>query len=253
MKSKEKKSRPIRGSLKPIENTNFDKNTKEIINSNGVLNIVLAQSCREELKEIVALYLQHAARLYGKTIEITQNSKNIFIKTLTKNSNISVSNFADCCIRYFNNEKKITVSLNLSIPECGSLEISKAFQQACKNSEKIIKQKINKILEKMKNGNWQNVPNNLLNEYEGIEPAIKSVCLFIKTIVDDKHKLPTEITSDLYNKASLLDSKITEYYQLVPEVNIYKIKKNLKVSYSSLNQECATLIFCKDKRKILSE
>lgn len=240
--------KPITGSLKPIENTQFEKNLNEIIQSTKVANLIVLQKCRDTLKEIVALYLQHAARLNGKSIQISEKSKNIFIKSLEDNDNKSISHFANCCIKYFNNEKKIKTSLNLSIPECGSLNVDKAFQQASKNAQKIVKSKINKIISKMENNSWDNIPEELLYEYKGIETAIISVCSFITTLVNGK--LPCQISTDLYKKAIQQDSKVQDIYQLSTELDIYKLKKCSRATYTSVNQECATLIFCKTKKSI---
>lgn len=238
---------PIRGSLKPIENTPLDHNFQEIIKSSGVANIVLIQKCRDEFKKVVARYLDHAAKLCNSTIKISEESKAIFYQTLQQNTNHSVCNFANCCINYFNTHNN-NIEVDLSGPECGAKFIDKAFQQARKNAEKIVKQRINKIIKKMENNNWSNVPEILIIEYKGIASAVNSVCIFISAIANGK--LPSQITVDLYNSAIKKDKKIKEYYKLIPELNIYRLIKKNKPKYSSICQECATLIICKTKEQI---
>lgn len=240
---------PTSGSLKPIKNKPIETDLNELIKSNGVANLITMQKSRDGVKQVVALYLQHAARQLklSEALIIAESSKLIFYNALKQKHNETVANFANCCIKYFNNEKKITVSVTTSGPECGSLNKKIAFQQASKNAEKLIKQRINKIVAKIEKGDWNNIPNDLFEEYKGIDAAVKNVCSFISTIANDK--LPSTISADLYNLAFNLYEEIEKYYQLNPTFNVYKIKKNTAPTYYSISQECATLIFCHTKMK----
>lgn len=247
---------PIRGSLKPIEGTDFDRWTKKIIRSTGVAELTILQSSREHFKQIAALYVLHAARLVNKPVYITNESKNIFIGALSGYDR-AVSYYANCCIKYINGEKNIPIQLNLNIPECGSLSINKAFKQAYKNAEKIITSRIDKIVMKMRKGDWSNISDELFIEYKGIGPAVKCVCYYVSSIVKDK--LPSQITKDVYESAVDLESKselkkglkkIEKLYRLKSDSNVYQLKKNVKATYSSICQESATLIFCSTNRNI---
>lgn len=251
MKEEHNNRNRIRGSLKPIVNTIFFNSLNYILNTSGALNTFTAQYCRETLKEVVAQYLKHPFIKFSNDddYKVNQNSKTIFINFLKRNSNNAVHGFADCCLNYFNGDREISLHLDLSIPECNSGVFNKALKKAMMNSKKIVKQKFNKIYKKMENNEWNNVPDYLFNDYKGIETAVTSVCTYIYTI--NTQKIPSALTVDLYNKAYNLDNTISKYFKYVPSANYYKIIKNESIFYSSLKQECATLIFCYSHSEML--
>lgn len=231
----------ITGSYKPLEGSEFDKNITEVLKSKELVNIELLQTIREELKMIVASYLKYASRLCSSKIVLEPNDRKFFYDLLQDCVAGHVANFANCCIKYYCKETEITTKIDLSLPECGSLEIKKALQQASKNSKKIITLKINKIIRKIKKKEWNNVPDELYEEYICIEKSIALVCDFITTL--EIGKLPKEISSDLYAKALKMYPNIENIYELNATLNIYKLTHKSEANYSTLPSKCAILFF----------
>lgn len=236
-KNKKKSSRPIRGSLRPIEKTVFYDNFLALLHSVDVVDLDLLELFREQYKNVIAIYMRHASTVTG-------NRKYISIDTILANTNNFDPHevgFIVCATSYYNEDKDI-IKVDLSGSATGSKDCKKAFSQAKANSEIIFQRMIQKIIKKMKDGVWENITQEHIKQYESISKAVAFLVKYIPSLYIKK--LPSQLSVENYKAAEEKDASIEEHYRFDYESNKYKLKSKCRHDFSSLTQECATFIFC---------
>lgn len=233
--------RPIRGSLKPILKTEIEEEFQILNNSGEIVDLHLIEEFREKIKNTAAIYLRYAARTCRAFIQISDESRGI-IRNQLSNFGSHFWGFISCGISYYNLYYEDIIVVNLSGPEMASKDPKKAFAQARENSKKIIQKRVEVILQKMRDGVWENITEEFIVQYITIGPAVRFLCDYIAALYIGN--LPRTLTREVYADACKLDSHVADHYEPNDKLGFYQLKKQSKHAYTVLKQESATMIFC---------
>ena len=232
-------SRPIKGSLKPLFNSNIDTVYSNIIHTRGTVNVEDLNFLRDGFKDTVATYFSHAAKKKSRWKPINENSKSIIEQKLLAHNNLHIQGFVGCCISFYNDEIEHVATLNMSVAECNADTKEKAIAQARENSKKLVKCRIKKVIDGINEARWTNINDDINQQYLAIPVAVEFICGYFCTILNGK--LPATINKNIYDNAYQLDSRLGNYYIFDEALKKYRLKKH-NTNYSSLKQECATAI-----------
>lgn len=238
-----KPGRPIRGSLKPLYKSNVDKVYDGIIHTRGIVNIQDLDFWRDACKDTVATYFAYADRTTHRRKLVNDNSKYIIEQEFAGGNNQHILGFISCCISFYNDEIEHVAHLNMDIPECNSKDKVKSISHARENSKKFVKCRINRIIKNMEEGFWTNIPNDVMQQYLAIPVSINFICKYFSEIRNGK--FPKLMDLNTYNTAYELDNRLERYYVYDDTLQKYSLTKD-KARYSSVNQECATVIICRN-------
>lgn len=246
-----KNSRPIRGSEKPYLSTEIIRIYNDLIKRKGYVNLNDLDFLRDAFKNTVAIYYRYAATRNGfKKIDVNETCKNIIANSLSNETNVHIYGFIQCTLDFYMQIRPDIIELNMSGACCNSPDPDKVFTKADRNTETLMQKRIDKLIHKIKRGDWENVDYERVAQYMAIPIAIKYVSGYLHII--NNGTLPEIVDRETYSKALSYDKKISDYYKLSDDDN-YHLNED---SYSSkmplfnvLSKECGAVLYWEDIRK----
>lgn len=249
-RQKKRSGERITGSLEPFEVERLQKILLAIFSGGDVVVENLLDIFREDSKIVVALRMRPAVDMNRSIDTISVASRDIITKYLNTHMHEADTGYIICTLRYFSGEKKHNVELNLNCASCKSLDPKKALAHARADCEKYKKTNINRVLRRLKEKPWSNLSAekvaNLRIQYESIEFSIKFVCAYLTQLCNGE--LPKNLGEEVFAEASAYDPTIAAHYDHMEGCGIYSLNNNPKHLFASVNQECATYIFCSTYR-----
>lgn len=234
-------SNKIRAKNKLFVNSNFEKSYNNVNTSGSVLCHDDLDIFRKNEKSTVADIERYASNFIKPNLKISDESVDI-IKANYSHANPYVNGFIVCIISCYNKTHTSSTFINLSAMY-KSKNRYKIMQQAEKNCERTITAYVNKIIAKMKSGQWKNVTKYDIAKFEAIEPAVLFFCAYIDFLTIGT--IPEKISNQDYVSAINYDPKIVRYYSKDMKDNCYKLNKKANNKINNFNQKCLTFLFCK--------
>lgn len=231
----------IRAKTKIFVNSKFEKSYNRVNTNGSILCHDDLDVFRKNEKSAVADIERYASNFIKPNLNISEESVDI-IKANYTHTNPYVAGFIVCIISCYNKTHTPSTFINLSAVY-KSKKRSKIMQQAEKNCERTITAYVNKIIAKMKLGQWKNVTEYDIAKYEAIEPAVLFFCDYIHFLTIGT--IPEKISNQDYVSAFYYDPTIEQYYSKDMQNNCYKLNKKANNKINNFNQKCLTFLFCK--------
>jgi len=245
-KQKNRSGDRITGSLDPFLVEELQKVHIGINSTGSIVVENLLELFRENSKIVVALRMRQAVDMNRPISAITAKSRDIISNYLNTHEHAADTGYVNCTLRYFSGEKKHSISLNLGCASCRSKDPDKALTHARRDCEKYRKVYIGHILRKLKEKPWSNLSEeqikDLYIQYQSIEYSIKFVCAYLTKLCNGK--LPKSLGEDVFSEACMYDHSLADHYNHNSGLEVYILNTKRNHSFSTVNQECATYVFC---------
>lgn len=244
-KQKRHSSKRITGSTEPFMVDWLQSVYRDIFATGNVVVENLLDLFRENSKIAVALRMSSAVDMNRPIIAISTKSREIIIHYLNTHKHAADSGYIICTLRYFLREKPHNFELNLDCTSCKSRDPDKALTHAKRDCEKYRKRYINQILRRLKERPWTNLGADkvayLCKQYESIEFSVEFICKYLTNLCNKN--LPSKLDTAIFAQACQYDPTLALHYNMA-DINTYTLNSKRNHSVSSVNQECATYIFC---------
>lgn len=234
-------SNKIRAKNKIFINSEYEKSFNQINVSGSILCHDDLDNFRRNEKSVVATIERQASNRIKANLKVSDQSVDI-IQNNYNHNNPYVVGFIDCIISSYNEAHMFSSLIDMSAAYKTKRQ-HKIMQQAEKNCQKTIKTYVDKIIAKMKSGQWKNITEYDIAKYEAIEPAVQFFCDYIEFLVIGT--IPSKINNEDYILALELDVNIKNYYSKNNIEDCFVVNTNANKRINIFNQECLTFLFCR--------
>ncbi len=236
----------ITGCLEPFEVEAFQAILSEIFSSGSVVAKELLELFRERSKIAFALRMRPAVDMNRPVKTISLGSRDIIINYLATHQHDTDTGMIICALRYFSGEKKHNISLKQNCACCNSKDPGKALAHARKDCEKYAKVYGGKILKQLQNKPWSNLSADEIKyycmQYKAMGFSAKFVCAYLSKLCNGN--LPRCLGAAEYSMACTYDAALANHYNHNASQSVFTLKPKRNHSCSTVNQECATYLFC---------
>lgn len=245
-KKKNRSGDRIKGCLEPFQVEEVQNVYFAISHSGNIVVMNLLNIFRENSKIVVALRMRSAVDMNKSISVISSGSRSIITNNLNKHEHAADTGYIDCCLQYFSGEKQHNITLNLNCASCRSKDLDKALAHARMDCEKYRKEYVGKIIRRLKEKPWSNLNDEqvkeLIEQYQSIEFSIRFVCKYLTRLCTGK--LPKNLGEEVFKAACEYDQSLVDHYIHNDGLGVYFLNTKHNHAFSTVNQECATYIFC---------
>lgn len=238
---KNKSGEPFRGDLKAFRKTALEKNSR-LIQSLDTIPLDFLETLRTNAKDATASRCEFATKRSNKYQKIKKTSQAIiFNKLKAVNPTGYSASFVSCIINTYNGSPS---SVAINDPRCKSPDPIKATKHAWLDCNVAYKAYIEPVKERIIRQQMikKKYSDSIVKKYLDIESAMDFFGYYIYCLYGDT--FPNSLSKETFDLAYELDPKIAEHYLFNSFSGEYYLINSKNTKFSSVSQECATMIIC---------